>query len=108
MKKLLTTVLTMVLLFAVVSTQAEASNVGDGQPYDYLIYYVGDGEIHGVPLNKKSADNKGILLFEEEVSFKVQPGDHIRVVWGEEEDEFASIKRIATRYSDIRKACKRK
>lgn len=71
------------------------SNVGDGQTYVYEITDVDwtTDEIHGVPMNKESYTNKGIFLYGQEVPFDVEVGDRIAVVWGETEDEFASIER---------------
>ena len=70
---------------------AQVSNVGDGQSYHYHVTEVSDTEIHGLPLNRISDGNRGIFLYTDEVSFDVQVGDHIAVVWGEEEDIFESI-----------------
>lgn len=67
------------------------SNVGNGEAYDYVITEVIGNEIHGLPTNKESYTNRGIFLFQDEVSFDVEVGDEISVVWGEEEDIFASI-----------------
>lgn len=69
------------------------SNVGDGQTYSYTVTEVKGEEIHGVPLDKYSCTNKGIFLLKDEVSFEVNVGDAIEVVWGENEDEFASIEK---------------
>lgn len=73
------------------------SNVGDGQEYAYVITEIRNGdygvEIHGTPLNKESYTNRGIFLYQSEVSFDVKVGDKIVVVWGEEEDEFELIDR---------------
>lgn len=68
-------------------------NVGNGLGYTYTVTGVNDGEVYGIPETYASEGNKGILLYEEEISFTVDEGDKIIVVWGEEEDEFASIER---------------
>lgn len=70
------------------------NNVGDNQEYTYEITSINDNEINGKALDKMSSDNKGIFLYQNEVSFDVQPGDKIAVVWGEYEDEFKSIKKL--------------
>lgn len=94
MKKLLMSLLVAMSLFSMVNAvDVSASNVGDGQEYAYIITNVTNNEINGIPLNKASDDNRGIFLYQSEVDFKVRVGDKIVVVWGEEEDEFASIER---------------
>ena len=70
-----------------------SNNVGNGEKYAYEITEINGDEINGIPLNKASNDNAGILLFEDEVGFDVEVGDKIVVVWGEYEDEFVSIER---------------
>lgn len=73
---------------------SENNNVGNGKPYDYLITDIDGEEINGIPLDKASLDNQGILLFKDEVSFDVKVGDKIQVVWGEQEDEFQRISKL--------------
>lgn len=69
----------------------ENNNVGNGETYVYEITDINETEIHGIPLTKASDGNRGIFLYKDEVDFEVELGDVIYVVWGEEEDEFASI-----------------
>jgi hypothetical protein len=71
----------------------ERSNVGNGEAYAYEITDISEREMNGVPLNKESDDNRGIMLYKDEVPFEVELGDKIVVVWGEYEDEFVSIER---------------
>lgn len=68
-------------------------NVGNGQHYTYEITEINGNEINGLPLDKASYGNRGILLYTSEVGFDVQIGDAISVVWGEYEDEFKSIEK---------------
>lgn len=75
------------------SVEETVSNVGDGKAYTYEITEINGDEINGVPLDRISDENGGIFLFQSEVSFDVKVGDTISVVWGEYEDEFASIQR---------------
>ncbi|MGM7720532.1 hypothetical protein [Metabacillus sp. Hm71] len=71
------------------------NNVGNNQEYLYQITSITDnGEIHGKALNKVSSDNAGIFLYQSELSFNVQTGDKISVVWGQYEDEFKSIEKV--------------
>lgn len=70
------------------------NNVGNGEAYTYKITEIIGDEIHGEPTNKISSDNRGILLFQDEVSFSVSEGDVISVIWGNEEDEFESITKV--------------
>ncbi|MGG3890335.1 hypothetical protein [Metabacillus fastidiosus] len=77
------------------TVKAESNNVGNGEEYQYEITSVnGNGEINGVALNKISSDNAGIFLYQSELDFDVKAGDKIAVVWGSEEDEFKSIKKL--------------
>lgn len=73
---------------------SENNNVGNGKPYDYLVTDIDGEEINGIPLDKASLDNQGILLFKDEVSFDVKVGDKIQVVWGQQEDEFERISKL--------------
>jgi len=77
-------------------SNGEYNNVGNGEPYSYVITEVDGDEIHGKPLNKISYDNRGIFLYQSEVSFNVKVGDKITVVWGDYEDEFVSIDRMVS------------
>lgn len=71
------------------------NNVNNNQEYTYKVTSITDnGEIHGKALNKISSDNAGIFLYQSELDFNVKPGDTIAVVWGENEDEFKSIKKV--------------
>jgi len=74
--------------------EQEQNNVGNGEEYSYIITDVIGNEVHGLPLDKESDDNKGIFLYEEELTFEVAVGDKIVVVWGEYEDEFKSIEKL--------------
>ena len=69
-------------------------NVGNGEPYEYTITEVNEEGIFGIPNNKASEGNRGIYLLEDEVDFIADEGDVIEVIWGEEEDEFQSIKKL--------------
>ena len=72
----------------------QTSNVGDNQSYQYEITSIQGDEIYGKAINKISEDNHGIFLYQEEVSFNVNVGDKLGVIWGNEEDIFKSIERI--------------
>lgn len=76
----------------VVNVKSE-NNVGNGEQYAYEITEINGDEINGLPLNKISDDNRGILLYQNEVAFDVKIGDKIIVVWGEYEDVFKSIEK---------------
>lgn len=69
------------------------SNVGNGEEYSYKVTEIIGDEIHGVAIDKVSSDNAGIFLYASEVSFDVQIGDNLVVVWGAEEDVFKSIEK---------------
>lgn len=90
-------------------TEGTSENVGDNQTYTYEITDVGQGEagneIYGEAISEEaSEDNAGIFLYAEEVGFDVQPGDVISVVWGEHEDEFASITKVIQDFETIPEA----
>lgn len=70
------------------------NNVGDGLTYEYKVTSIEGNEIHGIPLNRVSEDNAGILLYDDELTFNVDIDDVIGVVWGQYEDEFISIELI--------------
>jgi len=77
-----------------VNQDKQTSNVGDNQSYQYEITSIQGDEIYGKAINKISEDNHGIFLYQEEVSFNVNVGDKLGVIWGNEEDIFKSIERI--------------
>ncbi|MER2008828.1 MAG: hypothetical protein ABS939_15360 [Psychrobacillus sp.] len=68
------------------------TNVGDGKTYIYKVIEVEGEEVHGLPMNRISQGNRGIFLYKSEIKQDVKVGDTVAVVWGEEEDEFKSIK----------------
>lgn len=70
------------------------NNVGDGLEYTYEVTSIEGNEVHGIALNRVSYDNKGIFLYDDELTFDVSIGDVIAVVWGQYEDEFISIELI--------------
>lgn len=78
-----------------IETPYYGTNVGDGQTYSYIVteLKVVDGveEVHGLPVTKGGTGNRGIFLYASELDFEVEVGEFVHVVWGEEEDEFASI-----------------
>jgi len=72
----------------------QTSNVGDNQSYQYVITSIQGDEIYGKAINKISDDNHGIFLYQEEVSFNVNVGNKLAIVWDKEEDIFKSIEKI--------------
>jgi len=72
----------------------QTSNVGDNQSYQYVITSIEGNEIYGKAINKISEDNHGIFLYQEEVSFNVNVGNKLAIIWGKEEDIFKSIEKI--------------
>jgi len=72
----------------------QTSNVEDNQSYQYVITSIEGDKIYGKAINKISEDNHGIFLYQEEVSFNVNVGDKLAIVWDKEEDIFKSIEKI--------------
>ena len=72
----------------------QASNVRDDQSYHYVITSIQGDKIYGKAINKISEDNHGIFLYQEEVSFNVNVGNKLAIIWGKEEDIFKSIEKI--------------
>lgn len=74
--------------------EEETNNVGNRLTYEYEITSIKGDEVNGVPITRESEDNKGIFLYKSEIGFDVKVGDKIAVVWGDYEDEFASITKV--------------
>lgn len=63
----------------------------EGQRNVYLVTEINETKVHGDDL---AYDGTGVFVYKEEINEPVEIGDTIAVVWGEEEDELVSVKKI--------------